>query len=491
MTKDSAKTGGVPNDAMLVAESLGGNRDAFAQIVARHQSLICSLAFSATGSLADSEDLAQETFLTAWRRLRDLRNPAALRSWLCQIARNLASSLLRRQGREPAHAAGPIDETHNFPALEPLPTEQVISREEEAILWRSLERIPESYREPLILFYREHQSIERVSAALQLSESAVKQRLSRGRRLLHERVTAFVESALERTNPGVAFTLAVVAALPLLPAPVEGATLGATVAKSGAAGKSAGWIASWSLFFWGAVLAVLGGGCVSAKAQAEDAKSPRERQFRIRWGWTCMALALLLVLGWRLAVTEFNLHLVPPGLEVAKAALMLGLAIIFITQIDFLHRRIHRIRAEEGTGNEPEKLAGASTVFLCLGLAKRMAGLLAAVLILALQEAWEKRWVEALAGLLLIPLFIFLAKVRWQGLQQGRKGTHLRRQLAIAAGFCVLTLLQYDLPHFKPSTVSPSTTTVQMIVVFNMGTMLAYAALVGILIKRGKLEETI
>ena len=53
------------SDADLVAESLAGDRDAFGQIVARYQSLICSLAYSATGSLPRSEDLAQETFLAA------------------------------------------------------------------------------------------------------------------------------------------------------------------------------------------------------------------------------------------------------------------------------------------------------------------------------------------------------------------------------------------------------------------------------------------
>ena len=49
------------SDANLVAESLTGNRDAFGQIVARYQNLVCSLAYSATGSLNQSEDLAQET----------------------------------------------------------------------------------------------------------------------------------------------------------------------------------------------------------------------------------------------------------------------------------------------------------------------------------------------------------------------------------------------------------------------------------------------
>src|SRR5208282_3406766 len=100
-----------------------------------------------------------------------------------------------------------------------------IGREEEAILWRSLERIPELYREPLILFYREHQSIEQVAVELELSGDAVKQRLSRGRKLLQEEVQAFVENTLRRTAPGQAFSSTVLAALPAAPAAAVGVGL--------------------------------------------------------------------------------------------------------------------------------------------------------------------------------------------------------------------------------------------------------------------------
>ena len=223
------------NDADLVHSSLSGNRDAFGQIVARYQSLICSLAYNATGSLSQSEDLAQETFITAWKQLSGLREPDKLRPWLCGITRNLINNAVRRQGREPAHAAGPLELADESPAREASPPEQAISKEEEAILWRSIERIPETYREPLILFYREHHSVERVASALELSEDAVHQRLSRGRKLLAEEVMAFVAGALARTNPGQAFTLGVLAALPItLASSAKAAALAAVAAKGGA-----------------------------------------------------------------------------------------------------------------------------------------------------------------------------------------------------------------------------------------------------------------
>jgi len=189
------------NDAELVAESLGGNREAFRQIVERYQTLISSLAYCATGNVSQSEDLAQETFVSAWKQLADLREPARLRPWLCSITRFLISKEFRRQGREPVHAAESLEAVDEWVSPEPLPPDQVISEEEKVILWRSLERIPEIYREPLVLFYREHQSIEAVAKDLGLSEDAVKQRLSRGRKLLQEQFLAFVAGALKQTAP--------------------------------------------------------------------------------------------------------------------------------------------------------------------------------------------------------------------------------------------------------------------------------------------------
>src|SRR6266487_1542828 len=271
----------VSSDSELVTRSLAGNRDAFGWIVARYQSLLCSLAYSATGSLSQSEDLAQETFVAAWKQLADLREPEKLRSWLCRILRNLTYDAVREQGREPIHKAEPLEEIQESPAPEPLPSDYTISREEEAILWRSIERIPESYREPLVLYYREHQSVENVAGALDLSEDAVKQRLSRGRKLLHEQVLAFVEGALERTNPGKAFTLGVLAALPAFATSAKAATIGATAAKTSALAKSAGVVGLFNavLGFVGMIL----GTYFAYKLDRGSACSPQRREIIKRY----------------------------------------------------------------------------------------------------------------------------------------------------------------------------------------------------------------
>ena len=93
--------------------------------------------------------------------------------------RNLGKNA-RRKASRPAESAQALDAVTTLPANEPEPTEAAVSREEESLVWQALERMPESYREPLILFYREDQSVAEVAGALKLSEDAVKQRLSRG-----------------------------------------------------------------------------------------------------------------------------------------------------------------------------------------------------------------------------------------------------------------------------------------------------------------------
>ena len=68
------------DDMALVAECRRGNREAFRQVVERNQTLVCSVAYAALGNKNQSEEVAQDTFVTAWRQLGDLREPACTAS---------------------------------------------------------------------------------------------------------------------------------------------------------------------------------------------------------------------------------------------------------------------------------------------------------------------------------------------------------------------------------------------------------------------------
>ncbi|MBI2813176.1 MAG: sigma-70 family RNA polymerase sigma factor [Opitutae bacterium] len=350
------------DDAALVTATLAGDRDAFSQIVTRYQALVCSLAYNATGSVRQSEDLAQETFVAAWRDLSQLRETTKLRGWLCSIARHKISRAFSASVREPAHAAEPLDAAYELAATDPLPSEQAVTREEQAILWRSLEQIPESYREPLILFYRENHSVERVAAALELTEDAVKQRLSRGRKLLQDQVAAFVEVALQRTAPGAAFTTSVLSALPGLTVPAAAAAVakGAVVKTTGTGGLA--------VAILGPVVAILGawlGYQVSLEsADRAKAASPREREFLRQLAWRVWlaagVLVLLLFTGvyfdvWLFSHSE---RLVEPF-----AIICGGYGVALVLTLLSASRRLHEFRREEAENRPPASVAPAPPWF--------------------------------------------------------------------------------------------------------------------------------
>jgi RNA polymerase sigma factor (sigma-70 family) len=271
-TPESTPTLNLTTDAELVAASVAGDRAAFGRIVERYQRLLCSVAYSATGQLSQSEDLAQDAFVEAWRNLRSLREPEKLRPWLCGILRHKVGRLRRSDRREPVRQAEALDLAAELPSGDAPAADVAVQAEEQAILWSALERVPEHYREPLVLYYREHRSVEHVAAALDLTEDAVKQRLARGRKILQEQVLAFVEGALTRSTPGTLFTLGVLAVLPQLATPAKAATVGAAAAHGGLLAKTTGL----------AVLVSSVSGVVSAlltlRANLDQARTRRERR---------------------------------------------------------------------------------------------------------------------------------------------------------------------------------------------------------------------
>ena len=268
------------SDERLVLSSRNGDRDAFARIVERYQSLICALTYVACGDLQTSEDLAQVTFITAWCELPKLQEPSKLKSWLCGIARNVTNNSFRQKQRTPTANAADLDEIIDIPSEAPSPRDHVISKEEEAILWRALGELPPTYREPLVLFYRQHQSAAEVAEVLGLSEDAVHQRLSRGRTMLTERVARFVETTLSSTGPTQVFTVGVLAALPAGPA----AMVSVCMAGKGSAAAKSGFLAAWVAPFIGIAAGVVAQ-CLIIRATTPDRKLRVKNTVQLVVGW--------------------------------------------------------------------------------------------------------------------------------------------------------------------------------------------------------------
>lgn len=260
------------SDASLVIASLGGDRNAFGNIVSRYQSLLCSIAYSAVGDLNHSEDIAQEAFVEAWKKLDSLREPEKLKSWLCGIVRFKVSHYRRKEASQPIKGAGDLDDLGEHEDGQVQIEEVAIQEQEQSLMWKTLEQLPENYREPLILFYRESCSVERVASELDISEDTAKQRLSRGRKLLQAAMLSFVEDALAKSKPGAGFTMAVMLAIgTIAPPPAKAAVIGVGALKAG------------SVFKWANLVTTLAAfsGLVSSffalRASLDQSRTKRER----------------------------------------------------------------------------------------------------------------------------------------------------------------------------------------------------------------------
>lgn len=217
-------------DESLVTLSLGGDKDAFCQIVTRYQNLLCSVAYASLGDFKKSEDIAQEAFVEAWKKLDSIREPKKLKSWLCGILRFKLSHYHRKEQHQVITGASEL--AHHEKSTEQELEHQVIDEQHQALLWQVLDNLNESYKEPLVLFYRENQSIDKVAQALSLSKDTVKQRLSRGRALLKTAMSEFVEDTLKNTKPGEAFTTGVMVLISDIAPAVKSTALGTSAVKA-------------------------------------------------------------------------------------------------------------------------------------------------------------------------------------------------------------------------------------------------------------------
>ncbi|MCP4609487.1 MAG: sigma-70 family RNA polymerase sigma factor [Planctomycetes bacterium] len=202
-----------PNEIELLTSSRNGDTAAFETIIKKYQSYICAITFSATGDVGKSEVLAQETFISAWKDLSQLKDLNKFQSWLGGIARNVIKNSFRSQQHDLISKAASIDQLQETQTDDSGPAERVITKEQQHVVRKALQQIPEQFREPLVLFYRQEKSVKKVAEQLSLSEEAVKQRLSRGRKLLKKRFTEMVENTISRTGPGKSFTSAVIVSI--------------------------------------------------------------------------------------------------------------------------------------------------------------------------------------------------------------------------------------------------------------------------------------
>lgn len=162
-------------DGELVRRAAEGDGRAWQALVDRHLGLVHALATRLLGSRAEAEDVAQETFLRAWRHI-DRWRPGQARwgTWLCRVALNLCRDRLRRP--RPLALDEELADSHPSPVAG-------LQAEAVAVQVRAaLDRLPERQREALVLCYYEQMSNIEAAQVMEVSVEALESLLSRARR---------------------------------------------------------------------------------------------------------------------------------------------------------------------------------------------------------------------------------------------------------------------------------------------------------------------
>ena len=157
-------------------------RAEIAELVANHQGELYRYAYRLSGSAADAEDLVQQAFLVAHRKLDQVRSQENVRGWLYTVLRNAYLKTCRKLG--PVNA-GDLDlPLESVP--EELPEPPLVDSQE---LQAALDELPSEFRVVVLMFYFEHRSYKDIGGELGLPIGTVMSRLSRAKSHLRARLT--------------------------------------------------------------------------------------------------------------------------------------------------------------------------------------------------------------------------------------------------------------------------------------------------------------
>jgi RNA polymerase sigma-70 factor, ECF subfamily len=167
--------GQASEDAQLVRAARDGDQGAFARLYERYARFVHGLLLT-RAPRTDVEDLVQDVFLSAWRRLESLRDPAAFGGWLAMIARNRASDFHRRSVES-------VELPDNLAAT------QAIGATSEALhVLKTIRSLPDAYRETLVLRLVEGLTGPEIADRTGLTPASVRVNLHRGMKLLRDRL---------------------------------------------------------------------------------------------------------------------------------------------------------------------------------------------------------------------------------------------------------------------------------------------------------------
>ena len=166
-------------DAAAVAQVRAGDRDAFRPIVERYSEMLFRLAYRITGNEADADEIVQETFLRAYRKLDSFDGRSSVSTWLFRIATNCSLDLLDRRKTQPQLLATDPDDSEEspeerVPSEQPNPERMAYSTEMQASIQAALQSLTSIERTAFVLRHIEGRSVQEIAAALNVRNGSAR-----------------------------------------------------------------------------------------------------------------------------------------------------------------------------------------------------------------------------------------------------------------------------------------------------------------------------
>jgi RNA polymerase sigma-70 factor (ECF subfamily) len=174
-------------DRALVEQAVGGDLEAFNQLVAEYQDYLFALVVRVVGDRDSAADAVQEAFFSCYRNLARFRGDS-FRSWLTRIALNAATDILRQRKRRPADPYPEWEDDGWQPpaGADASPERQALRRSAARALAEALDQITSDQRAAIILYDVEGYDYAEIAVMTSVSLGTVKSRIHRGRLALRE-----------------------------------------------------------------------------------------------------------------------------------------------------------------------------------------------------------------------------------------------------------------------------------------------------------------
>ncbi len=191
------KTATDPTDHDLISEFKAGSMEAMEKIVERYEERIFTFGLKMCGHLQDAEDIAQETFLNAFRYLKDFREETKLKNWLFKIAATACIRKRRKKKCEPDYEISldsfipqeDVDVKYEIPDWSDDPSDNMLRTELKKITDAAIHSLSHKYRLVFNLRDIEGFSTQETADILGISTQSVKTRLHRARLFLREKIS--------------------------------------------------------------------------------------------------------------------------------------------------------------------------------------------------------------------------------------------------------------------------------------------------------------